>query len=150
MQVTIRNDEDAKALLDALQSQEYPYTLTFKAGEMSRSNRQNRLQWQWYKDAEKQGDQTAREYRAYCKAFFGVPILLSENDDFAIQYNEIIRPLAYEEKLALMQPPIDLPVTSLMGVKQMSSFLDSVWNHFTGLGMILTDPQLMGLEHGRY
>lgn len=148
--ITIRNDSDAHKLLETIKSQPYPITLTFKAGEESRSNRQNRLFWQWLKDAEKQGDQKDWEYRAYCKGHYGIPILIAENDDFAIQYNDIIRPLPYEEKLALMNPPIDLPVTSLMTVKQMSKFLDSVWNHFTGLGFVLTDPQLLGLEQGRY
>lgn len=148
--ITIRNHSDVHKLTETLKGREYPYTLTFKAGEDSRSNRQNRLSFRWYKDAEKQGDMTAQEYRAYCKAYFGVSILVAENDDFAIQYNELIRPLPYEDKMALMNPPIDLPVTSLMTVKQMSRYLNDVWDHFTGLGFTLTDPQLMGLEQGRY
>ena len=114
----------------------------------SRSARQNRLQFQWYKDAEDQGDMTAEEYRAYCKLHFGVGILKEENDDFAMQYDELIRPLEYEEKIALMKPPIDLPVTSLMKTKGMSKYLNAVWNHFTGLGIKLTDPQMMGLDDG--
>ena len=112
----------------------------------SRSARQNRLQFQWYKDAESHGDMTATEYRAYCKLHFGVGILKAYNDDFAMQYDELIRPLEYQDKIALMKPPIDLPVTSLMKVEPMTKYLNEVWSHFTGLGFTLTDPQLMGLE----
>jgi hypothetical protein len=148
--ITIRNHSDAHKLLETIKGQEYPLTLTFKPGEDSRSNRQNRLSFEWYNDASKQGDQEPWEYRAYCKLHFGVPILRAEREDFRLQYDEIVKPLPYAEKLALMIGPIELPVTSLMTVKQMSKYLDAVWQHFTGLGFQLTDPQLMGLEQGRY
>lgn len=148
--IIIRNDQDARKLVEKLKSQPYPFTLMFKEGEQSRSQRQNRLFWEWLKDAERQGDQLALEYRAEMKLTKGVPILRQENDDFAIQYDQSIKPMPYPEKLALMLPPIELPVTSLMTVKQMSAFLNLVHQHFTGLGMTLTDPQLMGLEQGRY
>ena len=143
----IKQPEDLQPLLMFLRGRtEYPYTVTIKAGEPKRSDKQNRLLWQWFKDAEEQGDMTATEQRAFCKLTIGVPILREDNEDFRFQYDELIRPLEYIDKLALMLPPIELPVTSLMSVKQKTRFLDQVWHHYSGLGYQLTDPALLGLE----
>ena len=110
-----------------------------KPAKNTRRLAQNNLQFQWYLDAESQGDMTAQEYRAYCKAWFGVPILIAEDEAFRAVYDSVIRPLDYEQKLELMAPPIDLPITSRMTVKQMSKYLDAVHAHFIGKGIQLTD-----------
>lgn len=143
----IRKPEDLQQLIMLLRGRsDLPITVTIKAGEPKRSEKQNRLLWQWFKDAEEQGDMTATEQRAYCKLTLGVPILRAENDDFRLQYDELIKPLEYIDKLALMLPPIELPVTSLMTVKQKTAFLDQVWNHYSCLGYQLTDPAQLGIE----
>jgi len=103
---------------------------------------QNALQHKWHQEAADQlKDATAEDYRAYCKLHFGVPILRAEDADFRAQYDQIIRPLPYEQKLALMKAPIDFPITRLMSVKQQTAFLDAVCQHYMGLGVILTIPQ---------
>lgn len=106
----------------------------------SRSYEQNRLQWLWYKEASLQGDMTPQEYRAYCKAHFGVPILRAEDEEFRAVYDKVIRPLDYADKLELMREPIDFPVTSRMTVAQMTEYLNQVHGHFRGLGFELTEP----------
>lgn len=125
----------------------YPVTVTVKPGSEPRSNKQNRLFWQWMSDLEAQGDQTSQEYRAYCKLHFGIPILRAESPEFREQYERLIRHrFDYAEKLALMVEPHDYPVTRIMTVKQEKLMLDKIWNHFTGLGLVLTDPGSLGLE----
>jgi len=106
---------------------------------------QNRLQRLWMQEAERQGDKTAEEYRGFCKLHFGV-VILKEDPDFAERYDAIFKPLPYETKLELMQEPFDFPVTRLMKKKQKVRYLDSIYTHFTGLGMRLTEPDLKGIE----
>jgi hypothetical protein len=150
----LRSEQDKQSLIRYLQTQTLPYPCKVRLaeGEESRSEKQNRLQFRWYKDAEVQGDQTAQEYRALCKLHFGVPILRMEEDDFRQRYDRLIRPMPYEQKLELMAEPFDLPITSIMNVQQMSQYLDRMWNHFTvNRGMLLTDPSQYGLEsYGQY
>lgn len=112
--------------------------------EEKRSNDQNRLQRQWINEAARQGDQTAEEYRAFCKLHFGVPILRAENEDFLHQYNKTVMALTYEQKLEIMKVPIDFPVTRLMNKKQKTMYLDAMYLHFTGLGFLLSDPESRG------
>jgi hypothetical protein len=107
-----------------------------------RTLQQNKMQFKWYRDMQKQGDQTAIEYRAYCKLHFGVPLLRVEDESFRAIYDKLIRPLDYEDKLSLMVEPIDLPVTSQMSVEIMAKYLKAVSDDATSKGMRLT-----GLEH---
>lgn len=127
----------------------YPAVVRIQPGQEARSIRQNRLQFQWFKDAESQGDQTAGEYRAFCKLHYGVKLLRSADEEFRAVYDSIIRPLGYEQKLALMEPPIDLPVTSRMNVATMTQYLNEVHQLFVNQGFVLTDPALMGMEGWR-
>lgn len=107
-----------------------------------RSLQQNRLQHLWHREAAEQlKDETAEEKRAYCKLHFGIPILRAESEEFRDTYDRIIRPLSYENKLALMAAPIDFPCTRLMTVKQKTQFLDAVFGHYTALGVELTQPE---------
>lgn len=143
----IKRLEDLQPLLMFLHGRsEFPYTITITTGEPKRSDKQNRLMWQWFKDMEEQGDKFAEEYRAECKLEIGVPILRAENDDFAIQYDELIMPMEYVDKIALMLAPIDFPVTRLMSVKQKTRFLDQISHRFSERGFQLTDPAMLGIE----
>ncbi|MDE2021307.1 MAG: hypothetical protein KGJ13_13310 [Patescibacteria group bacterium] len=135
----IETKSDIGALAHFLGSRKLPVTVTIESGKL-RSYEQNRLQRLWVLEAEAQGDQTAEEYRGYCKLHFGVPILRSENDKFREAYDKHIRHLDYKTKLAMMMVPLDFPVTRLMTTKQKTRYLDVVYQHFTGLGMRLTEP----------
>lgn len=113
--------------------------------ETNRSAAQNRLAFKWYEEAANQlKDGSKQEKRAYCKLHIGVGILKAGTskicEQFRAQYDLVIKPLSYEDKLRAMVPPFDLPVTSLMTVKQFSEYLDEVWHHFTRLGVSLTQP----------
>lgn len=143
--IAVRTEHDRKQAIRLIENSELPFTLT-KIKGAPRSIEQNKLQRLWMRELEEQGDMTAEEYRAYCKAYFGVPILLAENDAFAEQYTAIVKPLPYEQKLEIMKQPIDLPVTRLMNVKQKKRYLDEIYTYWTGKGFRLTDPDWQGME----
>ena len=135
----ICNKTDLGRLFTLLNNRELPVTINVTKGK-DRSVDQNRLQRMWLNEAATQGDNTAEEYRGYIKLHIGVPILRNENDEFRIAYDRVIKPLAYELKLAAMMLPLDFPVTRLMTTGQHKRYLDDVYAHFTGLGMKLTEP----------
>ena len=141
--MVLHDEGDKNSLLTTLQQIElqYPIDVVIKKASRSRSLSQNRTQWQWFRDAESQGDQKSWEYRAYCKLHFGVPILRRDSPEYRAKYDRIIRPMPYEQKLELMVEPFDFPVTSAMNIAQHGAFLDEVKQHFESLGFELTNPQ---------
>jgi hypothetical protein len=136
---TIENVLDLKRLIALLSNRELPMTVNIKKGK-DRTVAQNKLQRMWMLEAESQGDQTAEEYRAYCKLHIGVPILRSQDDDFKAAYDAVIRPLTYEQKLKAMMIPLDFSVSRLMTTKQFSEYSKKIYEHFTSKGIKLTDP----------
>lgn len=123
-----------------------PFTVTVKRGK-PRSLDQNALAWKWAGEiAAARGDVTPNEAHGFNKLHFGVPIRRETDYDFAEKYDRIIKPLPYEAKLALMQPPIDLPVTRDFKVPEMTRFMDAVRAHWSGEGVRLTDPEAAKYE----
>jgi len=103
-----------------------------------RSLDQNRLQHMWYREAAEQlKEYTALEYRQICKLTLGIPILRGEDYEFQQLYDKTVKPLTYEDKIALMDW---FPVTSLMTKMQKKDFLDAQYVYLTGLGARLTEP----------
>lgn len=140
--LTLHGKDDLPKVIDLISKfeVEHPIEVIIKRASKSRTLAQNKTQWQWFRDAGAQGDQTATEYRAYCKLHFGVPILRRDSLDYRSKYDEIVKPMTYEQKLALMVEPFDFPVSSGMNVAQQSEFLDRIRDHFQELGFVLTDP----------
>ena len=145
--VVMTSATDMVPLRYALSEAQYPCLVSFN-NKIGRSAKQNRLQFQWLKDAAEQGDQTVEEYRAYCKLHHGVPILRAEDKPFNRLYNQIIRPLPYEQKLEAMIH-FDLPVTSRLSVKAMTQYLDAMSKDLWSQGFQLTDPSLLGMPDWR-
>ncbi len=152
MRIVLKDESGIDELISMIKLTEFKYPIEVCFGEFqdSRSKAQNRLQYQWWKDAEEQGDQKAWEYRGYCKLHYGIPILRRDSVEYREKYDQIIKPLTYESKLALMLEPLEYPVTSAMTVKQHGEFLDRVWRHFTEIGIKLTNPEEFNLcqSHG--
>jgi hypothetical protein len=124
-----------------LEGQPLPLTVSLTKGG-KRSLRQNKLQRLWLNEiAEQLGDQTPEEVRGYCKLTIGVPILRAENEDFRAKYDAIVKPLPYEDKLALMMEPLDFPVSRLLSTEQHARYLDGIFKHFSERGIILTIPE---------
>jgi hypothetical protein len=143
---SIRNKADAMRFTTWLGNvTEFPLMVTIKPGEEKRSDKQNRLQHMWFREAEEQGDMTAPEWRAHCKLHIGCKILYEENEEFRQAYNSVLRGLTYEQKIACMLPPLDFTVTRIMIPKQKSKYLDEVYQFLRGKGFELTLPCAVGL-----
>lgn len=136
----VETEYDRKMLLRYLEKQAAPFTVSITPGK-HRTTRQNRLQRRWMQEIGEQKGLSAEEARAFCKLHYGVPILRRDNEAFRARYDAILKPLTYEQKLALMAEPISLPVTSLMNTKQKTEYLDTVFRQFSEQGVILTNPE---------
>lgn len=121
-----------------IKSRPMPFTVEVVPGKR-RSAEQNRLQRRIINQIAEQTGQTAEEVRGYCKLVIGVPILRAENELFAAKYDATVKGLPYETKLAIMQEPLDLPITRLMTTDQKTRYLDGVMRHFAAQGVIV-DP----------
>jgi protein tyrosine/serine phosphatase len=138
----IRTQSDIDGLSRLLAARKLPVTIHIAAGE-DRTGAQNALAFRWYNDAATQlGDRSAADVRGHCKLYHGVRMLHSENDVFRAQWDRLIKDrFTVEEKLELMLPPHDYPVTRLMSAKQMTRYMDAIHAEFTAMGVRLTDPE---------
>ena len=137
----ISNEVDRDALLRWIKGHKTPFTVDLTKGKR-RSVEQNRLQRLLLNEIANQlQDQNAEEWRGYCKLTLGVPILRAEDEGFAASYDRYVKPLPYEQKLALMMEPLDLPVTRLMTVPQKTLYLEAIYKHFGEQGVVLTQPE---------
>ena len=137
----IKNEGDRANLQKVVANRELPFTAELTKG-LPRSNEQNKLQRKWLKEAEEQGDQTAEEYRGYCKLHFGVAIMKQQSELYAEKYDRIIKPLPYEHKLEMMMEPFDFPVTRGMNTANEKRYLDQMYLFFTTKGFVLTNPEI--------
>lgn len=142
----VETEQEREMLIRFILGHKLPLTANITtAGK--RSSRQNRLAQQWNADISRQLEGWTAEYaRGYCKLHMGVPILRNEDEKFALEYDAVIKPLPYEHKLKLMMVPFDFGVTRLMNSKQQSAYMDSVHQHFSEQGVMLTDPAMFGLD----
>lgn len=133
--IIISHQRDIAQSLYLVESLPVDGTHYVEIGEQAedRSAAQNRLAFLWYKAAADQlQDETAEDKRAFCKLTMGVPIR-REDEKFREVYDRVIRPLTYEQKLALMVSPIDFPITRDMGVKEMCRYLEAMEVYFSPL-----------------
>lgn len=137
----IDSESDRALFVKLVETQKLPFTAEVVRGKR-RSVEQNNLQRLWMNEiAEQLGDRTPEEARAYCKLTIGVPILRAENELFAAKYDAVVKPLPYEQKLAIMAEPLDLPVTRIMTTEQKTKYLDQIVHHFAEQGVRLTQPE---------
>ena len=138
---SIQTENDREFALLFMKNKKRPFTITITDG-VRRSTEQNKLQRKWMLEiAEQLGDRTPEEVRGYCKLTIGVPILRAENEAFRVKYDGVVRPLSYEQKMAIMMEPLDLPVTGLMTTQQKTDYLDGIFRHFSERGVVLTMPK---------
>lgn len=144
----LKRVEDIESLTKFILARDsFPITVTITKGA-SRADAQNRLAQKWNSDIARQlEDDTFDAIRAYNKLHFGIPILLSENEAFGVEYDRVMGRLGYEEKLAAISA-FDLPVTRILTVKQMTAYLDAVQRHWTQQGFWLTSPDDLGRQEG--
>ncbi len=137
----LHNVSDRDSFVRLVETYKLPCTVSVKKGR-DRSHEQNHTAFMWYSEiAEQKGDETPKEIRAYCKLTLGVPILRADSIEFREAYDRIIRPLTYEQKLAMMVEPLDFPVTRLLTTAQMTTYLDAIHGYADGIGVQLTIPE---------
>lgn len=137
-QRVVKNPDDLALLKVYLDQRKRPFTVEIEDGR-DRSAEQNRLSHKWYKEIADQSGEDVEDVRARCKLEIGVPILREASEPFRKTYDRLIRPLAYEDKLALIRDT-DMPVTRLMKVAQMTSYMDLVFKRHAEFGIALTIP----------
>ena len=134
----IKNADDLALLRVYLDQRKRPFTIDVTDGR-DRSAEQNRLSQKWYAEIAEQTGEDREEVRARCKLELGVPIMREASEKFRATYDRIIRPLDYADKLALIRDT-DMPVTRLMGVGDMSRYMDAVFQRHAEFGIALTIP----------
>jgi len=133
----LETEQDVLAFTAFLGRLTLPVTVEWVPGR-DRSKSQNALQWLWANEvAEQLGDRTASEVQERWKLEIGVPILRRDSADFRDVYDQHIKPLPYEAKIKAMRL---IDVTSIMKVRQMIEFLDTVQRECLTNGLELTDP----------
>jgi len=138
----VETEPERQKLILLIEGYKLPFIAELTPGRR-RSIEQNRLQRKWMTEVAEQlpgSFESAEDVRAYCKLTIGVPILREENETFRAKYDEVVRPLPYEQKIAIMSEPLDMPVTRLMTTKQGKTYLDRIFRHFSEKGVELTIP----------
>ncbi len=135
----IKNEDDLALLHVYLDQRKRPFTVEVTDGR-DRTTEQNKLAFKWYGEIKDQTGESVEDIRARCKLEIGVPILRRDSDAFRKTYDRLIRPLDYEDKLALIRDT-DMPVTSLMKVGQMTEYMDEVFKRHSEFGIALTIPE---------
>lgn len=142
----VETEQDRTMLIRFIEGKRLPFTTSITDGK-HRTTKQNKTQRLWMSEISAQlGDRTPEEVRGECKLRLGVPILREENDVFCKRYDEVVKPLSYEQKLAIMMEPLDMPITRLMTTRQHSKYLESIIRHYSAQGVILTIPDDLGLN----
>ena len=134
----IKNPDDLALLKVYLDGRKLPMTIDIHDGR-DRSTEQNRLSQKWYAEIAEQTGEDREEVRARCKLEIGVPIMREASDKFKATYDRLIRPLDYDDKLAIIRDT-DMPVTRLMNVTQMTEYMDLVFQRHSEFGIVLTVP----------
>ena len=124
----------AKATVSEIFRDHHYVRLTLVTGR-DRSKDQNSLLHAWLSQISREtGEDTPAGIKAFVKLHFGVPILRAENEEFQAMYDENIKPLNYQQKLAIVEY---LPVTSIMTTKQCALLLEDIQKHYAAR---TTDP----------
>ena len=139
----IRSPDDVQDFAAHLATLKLPVTVEWRKGA-DRTLDQNRLMWKWATEfaAQIEGE-TPAEVQARWKLVHGVPILRADSENFRAVYDRLVRPFDYTEKLRIMEAPGFFHVTSIMGVRQMTRFLDAVQKEAAQAGVVLTQPDGM-------
>lgn len=131
MQFTITDGQSRADALLAVSSAPLGASVVVNEKGEKRRDRQNRFSHEVYRQVAKMlGDRSQTDVRAESKLHIGTPILRAHDPDFRAKYDEHIKPLPYETKLAVMVEPFDFPVTSLMTVKVMAEYITALLQYW--------------------
>ena len=129
-------EEFCEEVMQNLQQHRYT-TYEYRHGA-PRNIAQNNLTFTLYKPiGETLFDGDLEYARAVCKLTIGVPIMRRDSPNFREQYDRILKPLSYEEKVRAIMV-FELPVTRLMSKKQISEYIDKVCSDYAPQGVRFT------------
>lgn len=134
----IRTADDLDMLKAFLDTRKLPFTAEIIEGR-DRSKEQNKLAFKWYGEISEQTGEEIEDVRARCKLEIGVPIMRRDSEKFRDTYDRLVRPLSHADKLDLIRDT-EMPVTSLMKIKQMTEYLDLMFRRHSTFGIVLTIP----------
>lgn len=138
----LKDAKEAQQAAAAIQEVGYPCTVSWAKGA-KRSLAQNATIHMWMGQIAGATGQTQAEVKAFCKWHLGRPILIETKPDWAAKYAPMWESLSYEMRLQLFE---FLPVTSVMGVRQLSDFMDAMQQHYLPMGIPLVDPEARKYE----
>ena len=78
------------------------------------------------------------EARAECKLTIGMPILGRDSIEFRRMYNQVIKPLSYENRLKVIEV-MEIPVSSLMKVDQAKEYINIIFEKYGANGVTFED-----------
>jgi hypothetical protein len=104
-----------------------------------RSVEQNAVMHGWFGQVARElREDDERGVKRFCKLHFGVPILRAEDEEFREAYDQVVKPLAYEDRLKAMDI---LPVTSRMTTLQLDKCMTDIQDHFLKRHVTLVYPK---------
>lgn len=135
----LRNRHELNAFIEHVEQQwadkKYPTVLFMKA---DRSSQQNRYIYALYSDIARQTGEGIVETKRQCKLMYGIPILRGSDPAFCSWYDQNVKRLPLEVKLALMD---HLPVTSEFSTEQGTEYIDTLLKEYANRGYYLIDPR---------
>jgi hypothetical protein len=119
-------------------------TVTVEEGEpKKRSLDANGLMHVWYKQISEYTTHSKKEVEAYCKCYFGMPILRfdiknKDEEEIADYINWMMKECGYDERPEPQQRKIafGMPCTRLMSPRQHTAFLEQLQMHYAP-GLVL-------------
>lgn len=137
----IVNSEQSKAEMHQLVEDNFiadKYTIYEFVSGKDRTKLQNNLINRLYRVIGVQRYCGFEEARAECKLIIGMPILNRDNLEFRRIYNEHIKHLNHEAKLKIIEV-MQIPLTSLMNVKQAREYLNNVFLKYGENGVVFEE-----------
>lgn len=141
---TILTDKQKHAAIQALKAvkpdMDKPFLIEIKEGSESRSSKQRRLQFKWYRERALFNGTTADHEQRYCKLTHGLPILREDSDAFNEMCERVLDIQGYTMQIALMDY---FEVTRLFNIEQNVEYLTAIEHESVGNGCFLTHPDDM-------
>lgn len=117
---------------------------------ISRSAAQKRLSHVWFRYIAGETGMTEKEVWALAKWDYGFPILMEHGkpaiSNSYTQLYDLLSPLDYEQRMLLL---LEIPITTVMNMTQMSMFLESIETEYISKGIPLPKMSDYNIAFGR-
>lgn len=133
---------DAKAEIDKAPD---GWLVNITEDKETRTSQQNRTLHMWFGEIAKHlEDWDAHGIKGVCHRKWGLTIRLRD-PQFAWVWERSGKQMPYEKQCSLLASGI-LSVSSEMSTKELSEYMDAMFQHYTSEGIRLTDPELRKYE----